>query len=477
MSAVILRHSAVAAILCLVAFGFGCDPKVNNDDTSLEVTVRTSLSTASGQGNGDMIETDKPDISDDGRYLVFTSRASNLVSNDTNNQPDVFRRDNRTRTTVLVSINTGGTASGNNSSGQPAISGDGRYVVFSSKANDVAAGDTDLLVTPLQDIFVRDMTTGATTLVSRASGPAGVKATADCFAPQIAKTGRHVVFHTTSENLDGVTAGGDDNDGAVFDVYRRDWLDPTNVFPTTLISVKSGFAPGTGNKGTGASSFASISSDGNLVAFESAAADLVSLTADGAPDNNGSTDVFLRNVATNRTQLLSVRLSTAPSPDPGVDGPSSSPSFSANGLYVVFRSLAGNLVAEDDGTASDIFRRDLTNSLTQILSVHTSGSQAGNSCDFPNISNDGAIVTWQSSSSNLVNGDANASQDCFVRNLTAQTTGRVSVSTFGGELNALSARPRISGDGRYVVFISQATNAADDDSNGASDLFLRGPPF
>ena len=95
----------------------------------------------------------------------------------------------------------------------------------------------------------------------------------------------------------------------------------------------------------------------------------------------------------------------------------------------------------------------------------------------PRLSGDGSIVNWQSGSSNLINGDANGVTDIFTHNMITGITERVSVATFGGELNAQSLRPNISKDGRYVVFYSEAANAADDDTNGTADFYLRGPPF
>jgi Tol biopolymer transport system component len=275
--------------------------------------------------------------------------------------------------------------------------------------------------------------------------------------------------------------GGDDID-AQKDVYRRKVLDGTNAFPTDLISMASGFSSGAANKGNATSEKPCVSSDGRYVAFESSASNLVTSTADGGPDLNATFDVFVRDAQTFRTVRCSVPKAGAPQPDPppvGADGPSQSATISGDGQIVVFRSTAANLHPDDDGATSDIFLRqwNLAIPTTEILSVHTSGAQAGSSCDNPSISSDGTKITWVSSSSNLVNGDSNAQADVFLRNRSDLTTTRISVSTFGNELNALSGIPRISADGRYVVFYTEATNAADDDINGAADIFLRGPPF
>ena len=86
-------------------------------------------------------------------------------------------------------------------------------------------------------------------------------------------------------------------------------------------------------------------------------------------------------------------------------------------------------------------------------------------------------MVWQSPSPSLINGDSNGVEDIFIRNRAAKTTDRISVATYGGELNGKSLRPNISRDGRYVIFYTEAANAADDDNNGTADFYMRGPPF
>jgi len=147
--------------------------------------------------------------------------------------------------------------------------------------------------------------------------------------------------------------------------------------------------------------------------------------------------------------------------------------------------IASRRHSADDGPANDIFIRDLrpgpTFNTTTIASVHSSGAQAGNGCNFPHLSGDGSLVTWQSPSPSLVNGDSNGptTEDIFLHHNTdgSGITERLSIATYDTELNGRSLRPNISRDGRYVAFYTEATNAADDDSNGTSDFYLRGPPF
>lgn len=464
----------LVALGCLLGgvLGTGCSKKVNSDTANLLTTVRVSLASTGAEGNAEVlnptsapaVENEKAATSDDGRFTVFTSKASNLVATDTNGNADVFRRDNVTRTTVLVSVNAAGTDSGNGTSTQPAISGDGNLVVFQSTATNLTA---DILVgTGPSHVYFRDMTTGVTTLVSRASGGAGAIGNGNSNNAQISTTGRFIVWDTTSTNFDIVN----DTD-AGRDVYRRD-LGSAGL-DTILISRRSGVA---GVRGNGDSIRATISADGRFVCFQSMATNLPVTTLEGAPDTNVSSDIYVRDTATGATTRVSVSKVGDPQ-EPNPNGASENAMISGNGNFVVFRSLGSNLVAEDDGTASDIFVRNLTSSTTEIQSVHSSGAQAGQACNFPRISADGTIVVWDSLSPNLVNGDANNVNDIFVRNRATFLTSRISVSTFGGELNGNSRRPNLSGDGRYVVFYTEASNAADDDTNGTGDIYMRGPPF
>jgi Tol biopolymer transport system component len=440
------------------------------------VTFRASQNTSSIQGNG-AASIDRAGISKDGRYVAFTSKATNLVPNDLNNASDVFYRDNLLKTTVCVSVTptvTPGvpTDPATGPSGSPSISNDGKYVCFVSSAPDVTSDSPDV-GTQLAHVYVRNMQTGVTKLVDRASGQFGLKANQSCRNPSISGDGRYVVWDTTASNLDGADPGGVDDD-LLSDVYRREWNDPALLFPTILIS-KSSLAL-TDAKGNGTSVDASISEDGNFIAFVSSSTNLIPDASVFGPDNGATADIFRRDVLNNATVRVSVS-DPASSSFPHPDGASSVPSISSNGRFVVFMSNAANLVPEDDGSTNDIFIRDVDASSTVIVSVHTSGAQAGNGCNFPQISGDGNLVVWQSPSPSLINGDANGVEDIFVRDKTAKTTNRISVATFGGELNGKSLRPNISRDGRYVIFYTEASNAADDDNNGTADFYMRGPPF
>jgi hypothetical protein len=160
------------------------------------------------KGNGDSYA---DSVSADGRFVVFDSAATNLSPDDSDGFTDVYVRDLQTNTTTLVS-RAGGVsgAKGNGNSGAPAISADGRFVAFTSDATNLSPDDGDTT----SDVYVRDLQTNTTTLVSRASGVAGAKGRLS-FAPAISADGRFVAFYSFTR------LSPDDGDG-IWDVYVRD---------------------------------------------------------------------------------------------------------------------------------------------------------------------------------------------------------------------------------------------------------------
>jgi len=148
------------------------------------------------------------------------------------------------------------------------------------------------------------------------------------------------------------------------------------------------------------------------------------------------------------------------------------PSISADGRFVVFDSLASNLVSGDFNNEIDIFIHDRQTGDTVRASLSSTGAEAnGNSLD-PSISANGEFVVFTSSADNLVLGDTNTSIDVFVHDLIAGDTTRVSVSSSGAETNGSSSIPTISADGRFVAFASIASNLVPGDTNGATDIFV-----
>jgi Tol biopolymer transport system component len=181
--------------------------------------------------------------------------------------------------------------------------------------------------------------------------------------------------------------------------------------------------------------------------FESIANNLVS------DDTNRSFDVFRHDRVTGET----VRVSVATGGRQGT-GASTDARMSDDGNRVVFTSAAFDLVDGDFNGATDIFLRDLAAGTTTRISISLIGGDTDLASTQPAISSDGRVVAFTSAATNLVAGDANTFADIFVRDLAAGTTTRVSVSTNGGEANQPSSSASLSHDGRFVAFLSSATN-------------------
>ncbi|MFN0007472.1 MAG: TolB family protein [Planctomycetota bacterium] len=375
-------------------------------------------------------------ISADERYVAFESHATNLVVGDTNGWKDIFVRDRQTATTERVSISSGG-AEGDGDSSNPAISSDGRYVAFDSVATNLVAGDTNAVA----DVFVRDRQLGTTTRVS-----VGSEGDGPSVKPSISADGSAIAFESAATNL----VVGDTN--AALDVFVRDLQAST----TSRVSVDSA-----GVQGNGDSANASISADGLLVAFDSAAGNL-------APgDSNLTLDVFVRD----RQLASTVRVSVDSGGTQGA-GSSSDPSISGDGRFVAFASDASNLVGGDTNLTLDVFVHYLLLSTTERVSVDSGGTQGASSSEDPSISADGRYVAFASLADNIVSDDTNLTMDVFVRDTAIASTRRVSVDSGGTQGLGASSRPSISADGLLVVFDSDAANLVDGDTNGSTDVFL-----
>jgi Tol biopolymer transport system component len=403
--------------------------------------TRVSVDSAGNQGNNGSGE---PSISGDGRFVAFASRAPNLVPGDSNASLDIFVRDLLTNTTTRVSVDSAGNP-GNGESYAPSISGDGRFVVFASDAANLVPGDTN----GSRDIFVRDTRSNTTTRVSvdSAGNQGNGISNPPLSKPSISADGRFVAFVSTASNL----VPGDTN--IRDDIFVRDTLANT----TTRVSVDSA-----GNQGNNNSISTSISADGRFVAFSSNATNLV------PGDTNSSADIFVRDLLTNTITRASVDSA-------GNQGNrfSGFPSISADGRFVVFASDAANLVPGDTNNNTDIFVRDLSTNTTTRVSVDSAGTQANNnSFAIASISDDGRFVAFNSAATNLVPGDTNGSRDIFVRDTRANTTTRVSVDSAGNQGNDISFSTSISTNGRFVAFDSSATNLVPGDTNNTTDLFV-----
>lgn len=185
-------------------------------------------------------------------------------------------------------------------------------------------------------------------------------------------------------------------------------------------------------------------------------------------DTNGTVDVFVRDRKTGKTRRLSVR-----SNGTQANGPSQIPDISSSGRFITFMSNASNLVPGDTNGVADIFVRDRKKGKTTRVSTRSNGNQGNGPSSLPKISADGRFVVFESAASNLAPGDGNGVTDIFVKDRKAGKTRRVSVRSNGTQGNNPSNHADISPNGRYVSFTSTATNLVNGDTNGTSDIFLR----
>jgi uncharacterized repeat protein (TIGR01451 family) len=407
----------------------------------------TNLPPDAGDGNSQ-----KSSVSADGRYVAFSSYARNLVTADQNSTQDVFVRDLLTQTTVLASRPTGSSSSGNSSSHSARISGDGRYVVFRSAADDLAADDNNFT----DDVFVRDLLTQTTILVSHNAANTGAaddySFAADPGRMLISSNGQGVVFASYATD---VSALPDSNFDA--DAFYHDLASGTN----RLLSVNLAGTASGNNWATDPV----ISGNGQVVAFESAATDLTAL-----PDANSSGDVFVQDLALGINELVSVNLAGAAT----ANGMSSTPYLNHDGRYVAFESYAADLATNDTNTRTDVFWRDRVAGVTVLVSVNTNGVAGNNYSTVRGVSADGRYVVFSSHCSDLVPGDTNGSEDVFVRDLIANVTVLVSRTAGGDPGNNASFNPVLSGDGTHVAFESYATDLTPaPKSSDYRDVFVR----
>ncbi|WP_229068879.1 hypothetical protein [Actinoplanes sp. DH11] len=405
-------------------------------------TERVSVSSGGTQGDADSgLDLPTQGASDDGRYVVFESFATNLVAGDTNNDLDVFVHDRQAGTTERVSVSSAG-AQGNSTSGIAAISGTGRYVVFTSLADNLVAGDTN----GTGDVFLRDRQAGTTERVSLTNG--GTQAGDASIQPTVSDDGTRVAFVSGADDL--VT--GDTN--ATTDVFVRDRQAGT----TTRVSVSSA-----GAQSNEVSSLPGISGGGGHVSFTSAADNLV------PGDTNEAYDIFVHTLQTATTE----RVSVSSGGFQGSGASSSRTSMSDDGRYVGFESQAPDLVASDTNGVPDAFVRDRQAATTERVSLTSGGAEANAESGSPSLSDDGRYVAFPSVASNLVASDTNGFVDVFVRDRQAATTERVSLTDGGAEGNGDSDPAFISGDGQHVAFSSTADNLVTGDTNTARDVFVR----
>lgn len=361
-------------------------------------------------------------LSADGKYVAFSSLATNLVTGDTNAFSDVFVR-GRSGNLLRVSVDSAGAQVNNASGGQLDLSGDGSIVAYTSSATNLVTGDANTF----QDIFATAISVnfgnGAlqTSGTIRASTSAtGAEADGVSSEPSLSYDGRWLAFTSEATNLDP------DDTNDVSDVFVKDLLTGDLV----RVSVDTD-----GFEGDGDSVHPFISADGRFVVF---ASDATNLDPD---DTNGYRDIFVHDRDLDQNGVFdevdatsTVRVNVSEFGDEGngesgletVAGQSARPSISADGRFVTFISDADNLGSDSDNNLvtdaflhdrdadGDSFFDDEGGTTTERLSLDDAGTEGDGASTFAQISAEGNTVAFVSESSNLVYDDFNGYADVFV---------------------------------------------------------------
>jgi Tol biopolymer transport system component len=347
-------------------------------DRKKDVMTRVSVSSEGVEGNG---RSWAGGMSHNGRYVVFYSEATNLVPGDTNGVTDVFVHDRKKGRTTRVSVSSSGEA-GDGASSWPTISGNGRYLAFTSAATNLVPGDTN----EANDIFVHDRKKGVTERVSVTSSGAQTSGFGSYI--KMCRKGRYVCWRSRAPDL----VPGDTN--GVDDLFVRDRKKGT----TERISVSS-----TGQEGDLASFIASVGPRGRYILFTSEATTLV------PGDTNESIDVFVRD----RKRGTTTRLSVGPTGEEG-DSNCFHPNISPAGRYFAFVSWSTNLVPGVTNGLHDIYLFDRRRGVLTRASMTPGGDQIDGDCWRPWLSKKAKYMAFDGFATNLVPGDTNGERDVFL---------------------------------------------------------------
>lgn len=398
-------------------------------------------------------------VSTNGRYVAFASDANTVVANDTNGYQDVFVSDLWTGTNILVSADTNGFAAGSGISTEPAISGNGRYVVFSSLATNLVASDTN----NAEDVFRRDLQAGTTELVS--ATPNGGYGNGDSYSPSISTDGRYVLFQSYALNLAPGVSGPSPN------IFLRDMIVKTNYALTTAGGLSATMTPDGRyvafiyspsydgsvwdtlaakriytNTATGGFSYIAISPDGRWFVF-----------SDTATFTLNAVDLF----AQTNCVISSISSTWYLLPHPGLQ-------FSADGRF-----LAYSVVTNGGLAARNVYLYDFQTGTNLLVSRSYNSANAPNDgSDSPVISADGRYVAYRSFASDCVSNDLNGAPDLFLFDRLSGTTTLLTPNQSDGKTaNDRSLAPVFSGDGHTLLFQSWGSDLAAQQGSEGSDLF------
>ncbi len=343
--------------------------------------------------------------------------------------------------TALVSKDSNAVV-GNDVSAQSAIDAVGRYIVFESEATNLASAFTTL---NRRHIYRKDTVSGEVVLVS--SDAAGLEANNDSASPRVSDDGRYVVFESLATNLSSIATGG------TLQIYLKDLTDGS----VDLVSSVAGIVANNSSENP------DVSTDGRYVVFESRATNLTAL------DTVGASQIYRKDMSNATIAMISQNTTQSA----GGSGDSNRPSMSADAQYIVFDSIAGSSIVADATTIRSVYWVDMMNpNATELISVDSNEIQGNGSSTNASISDDGNFVAFESEATNLV-ASGTVLSDIYRRDRAAGETLLVSTADGSTSGNDNSVGASISGDGRFVAFVSAATNLVTETSLGLDDIFVR----
>jgi len=389
------------------------------------------------------------DIDSSGRYIVFESEATNLTFVATTfKRQHVYRKDTVTGEVLLVS-SASGLVEANKKSANPAISSNGRYVVFDSTADNL---DVVISSNGISQVYLKDMDDNSIDLVSRDVTLSPDNSFAGATNAKVSDDGLRILFQSSDNYLPAIDGGG------VTQIYLK------NMDDESVQMISRSAANVAGNN---ASNNPDMSNDGQHIVFESSANNLTL--------SNGDNHIYYvdANAATPSVEQISLNSAAEEA-----DAASNNPSISDDGSMVVFDSIATNLDNFDNNGVRDVFLHYRPLAFTKLASANPSTNESGNDASSnAKISGDANYVTFESLASDLESGllpgDVLGAQDIFIRDLTTLpliTIVQLNNPESGSEATSDSNNPAISTDGRYVSFHTKEKMTLDD-TNTLIDVF------
>jgi len=392
-------------------------------------------------GNGSSFH---PNFSPDGKHLLFWSNSTNFVSGLTNGNQQLYIKDLTTGVVALVSADVNGVEGNdvsinvNNSCQVLMFSPDGTKVVFESASVTLVPGGTN----GNQQIFIKDLTTGAVTLVS--ADAKGIQGNGNSLAFTFSPDGTKVAFDSSSSNL---LPGGTHTQ----DIFVKDLA----TGAITLVS-----ADANGIEGNNVSSGPVFSPDSTEIAFASSSNNFVPGVA------NVNSEIYVKNLVTGAITLVSADANGVAG-----NGSSSLPQFSPDGAKVAFASGSGNLIPGGTNGSEQVYLKDLTSGAVTLVSADVNGVPANSdNSQLPVFTPDGTKIAFESAAGNLVAGGS-AGEQVFLKDLTTGAVVIVSTDASGVPGNNGSSDPNFSHDQAKMAFQSTASSLGV--PNGTTQIFVR----